>query len=279
MKQNKPLKAQKTRRIRSKVKAIQRVNRQAPDQKATGSAERINRYLAHCGLCSRREADRWIEAGRVSLNGKPIKQPGVTVQAEDVVCVDGKNVFPQTSFTYILYNKPKGQLCSRRDTRGRSLIYDHLEVAPNVQSIGRLDMDTEGLLLLTDDGTLTRELTHPGARLPREYRARVAGNISLETMEILRRGGMDIGEGDVSDPWEITVDSETRGHTWITIIITRGRWREIRRTLEVSGHPVRRLIRTRFGPIRLEEGMPHGSWRKLNRAEVKKLKQFLQRQP
>jgi 23S rRNA pseudouridine2605 synthase len=277
MKQNKPRKTQ-TGRIRSKAKATQRLKRQAPDQKAAGPAERINRYLAHCGLCSRREADRWIEAGRVSLNGKPVKQPGIAVQAEDIVCVDGKKVSPQSGHTYILYNKPKGQLCSRRDAKGRPLIYDHLEVAPNVQSIGRLDMDTEGLLLLTDDGALTRELTHPGAKLPREYRARVAGNLSLETLEILRRGGMDIGEGDVSDPWEIIVDSETRGHTWITIIITRGRWREIRRTLEAAGHPVRRLIRTRFGPMRLEEGMPRGSWRKLNRAEVKKLKQYLQRQ-
>jgi 23S rRNA pseudouridine2605 synthase len=278
MKQNKPRKT-KTGRIRSKAKATQRLKRQAPDQKAAGFAERINRYLSHCGLCSRREADRWIETGRVSLNGKLIKQPGITVQAKDVVCVDGKKVSPQANHTYILYNKPKGQLCSRRDARGRPLIYDHLEVAPNVQSIGRLDMDTEGLLLLTDDGALTRELTHPGAKLPREYRARVAGNLSLETLETLRRGGMDIGEGDSSDPWEITVDSETRGHTWITVIINRGRWREIRRTLEAAGHPVRRLIRTRFGLLRLEEGMPRGSWRKLNRAETKKLKQCIQRQP
>lgn len=256
------------------MKSTQRQKPQAPDQKTAGSAERINRYLAHCGLCSRREADRWIQAGRVSLNGKPVTQPGISIQPEDVVCVDGKNVSPQTSFTYILYNKPRGQLCSRLDVRGRPLIYDHLEVAPNVQSIGRLDMDTEGLLLLTDDGTLTRQLTHPGAKLPREYRARVAGNLSLETLEKLRRGGLDIGEDDVSDPWEITVDSETRGHTWVTVTITRGRWREIRRTLEAAGHPVRRLMRTRFGPMRLEEGMPRGSWRTLNRAEVRKLKEF-----
>jgi len=232
----------------------------------------MNRYLAHCGLCSRREADRWIAAGRVSLNGKTVELVGVTVQPGDKVAVDGKVVSPVTSYSYILYNKPRGQLCSRKDKKGRPLIYDSLEVAPNVQSIGRLDMDTEGLLLLTDDGDMARSLTHPGARLPREYRARVAGNITLETLEKLRRGGIDIGEGDLSEAWEITVDSETRGHTWITVIITRGRWREVRRTLEVAGHPVRRLMRTRFGPIRLEEGMPRGSWRSLNRNEIRKLR-------
>ena len=239
--------------------------------KAKPANERLNRYLAHCGLCSRREADRWIAAGRVAINGQVVEALGVVVQAGDQVSVDGKPVAPQASHSYILYNKPKGQLCSRKDKQGRPLIYDHLDVAPNVQSVGRLDMDTEGLLLLTDDGELARRLTHPGAKLQREYRARVAGKISLETLQKLRQGGMEIGDGDLSDPWEITVDSETGGHTWITIVITRGRWREVRRTLETAGHPVRRLLRTRFGPIRLEEEMPRGSWRRLKRSEVRKL--------
>lgn len=185
--------------------------------------------------------------------------------------MDGKPVSPQQNFTYIIYNKPTGLLCTRRDDKGRPLIYDSLDVAPNVQSIGRLDMDSEGLLLLTDDGDLTRALTHPGARLPREYRVRVGGQVSLETLEKLRRGGFDIGKNERSDKWEVTVDSETRGHTWLTVIIRRGRWREVRRTLEAVGHPVRRLMRTRFGPIRLEESMPRGSYRAMNRAEVRKL--------
>jgi len=242
-------------------------------QAEQGDGERINRYLARCGLCSRREADRWVEAGRVSVNNQLSKEPGLKIKANDLVCVDGKPVSVQTSFTYILYNKPKGQLCTRRDDKGRAKIYDTLEVAPNVQSIGRLDMDTEGLLLLTDDGELTRALTHPGAKLPREYRVRVAGQVALETLEKLRRGGFDIGEGDKSDSWEVTVDSETKGHTWLSVVIFRGRWREVRRTLETVGHPVRRLMRTRFGPIRLEEGMPIGSNRPLNRAEIKKLRE------
>ncbi|OIO70608.1 MAG: 16S rRNA pseudouridylate synthase [Zetaproteobacteria bacterium CG1_02_53_45] len=237
----------------------------------TEGGERINRFLARCGLCSRREADRWVEAGRVTVNNQVSQEPGLKIKPGDIVCVDGKPVEQQTSFTYILYNKPMGQLCTRRDDKGRPLIYDSLDVAANVQSIGRLDMDTEGLLLLTDDGALTRALTHPGAKMPREYRVRVGGQVSLETLEKLRRGGFEIGEGDTSDGWEVSVDSETKGHTWLTVVIFRGRWREVRRTLETVGHPVRRLMRTRFGPIRLEEGMPRGSYRKLNRSEVKKL--------
>ncbi|MDQ6993149.1 MAG: pseudouridine synthase [Mariprofundus sp.] len=243
-----------------------------PETAALSSPERINRYLAHCGLCSRREADRWIIAGRISINGKLIETPGVIVQVGDHVMVDEKLVEVQQAHTYIIYHKPKGQLCSRSDNKGRPLIYDFLEVAPNVQSIGRLDMDTEGLLMLTDDGALTRALTHPGAKVPREYRARVAGSVSMETLEKLGRGGQDIGRGDISDAWEVTVSSESNGHTWLNIVILRGRWREVRRTLEESGHPVRRLLRTRFGPIKLDEDMPKGTWRALNRGEIRKLR-------
>ena len=236
------------------------------------SGERINRYLSSCGLCSRREADRWVEAGRVSVNNEICKEPGTKIQPSDIVCVDGEPVLQQTSFTYLLLNKPKGQLCSRRDDKGRALIYDTLDVAPNVQSIGRLDMDTEGLLILTDDGDLTRALTHPGAKVPREYRVRVAGQVSMETLEKLRRGGFDIGEGDKCDGWEVSVNSETKGHTWLTVVILRGRWREVRRTFEAVGHPVRRLMRIRFGTVKLEEGMPLGSTRKLNKNEIKRLR-------
>jgi len=245
--------------------------RRAHDDRA---GVRINRFLAQCGLCSRREADRWIMAGRVQVNGETIQQPGRLISPADRVQVDGRLVRPRTKHTYILYNKPKGVLCSRKDARGRALIYDRLDVPPNVQSIGRLDMDTEGLLLLTDDGELHRRLTDPRMRLPREYRARVFGHPSLETLAALRRGGLDIGQGEHSDAWEVTVDAESASHSWLTITVRRGRWREVRRTLEAVGHPVRRLIRTRFGPIRLDDGMPRDSWRPLTRQEVRRLMRF-----
>jgi len=210
----------------------------------------------------------------VIINNIACQEPGTKVNPGDIVMVDGKVVAPHENYTYIVYNKPAGQLCSRKDAvRKRPLIYDFLDVALNVQSVGRLDMDTEGLLILTDDGDLTRSLTKPGAKVPREYRARVAGLVAMETLEKLRRGNIDMGKGDSSDGWEVTVTSESKGHTWLSIIIYRGRWREVRRTLEECGHPVRRLMRTRFASLRLDEGMPRGSYRKLNRAEIKKLKE------
>jgi 23S rRNA pseudouridine2605 synthase len=245
----------------------------------TLKGERINRYMASCGLCSRREADRWIEAGRVSLNGDVILQPGVRIQPHDHVSVDGKPISQVTEKTYMMYYKPKGILCSRRDDKNRPLIYDKLDVAANVQSVGRLDMDSEGLLFLTDDGALAQALTHPSYKIPRKYRVRVTGQISLDTLSQLRKGGIDIGDGDVSDPWEITVDSESKGHSWISTTIYRGRWREVRRTLQAVGHDVRRLIRVRYGNIGLDIDLKPGQWRPLKNKEIQTLKKMVAKPP
>jgi len=213
-----------------------------------------------------------VTAGRISVNGEKITEPGVQIGPKDVVSVDGKPVSRVTAFTYIVYHKPKGLMCARHDPKGRPLIFDKLDVGASVQNVGRLDMDTEGLLLLTDDGDLTRALTNPRNELPREYRVRIAGSPDVETLARLRRGGLDIGKGEKSAPWDVVVDSETRSHSWLTVTIRRGRWREVRRTLEAAGHPVRRLIRTRFGSLKLDPEMPVGSWISLNAAEVKRLK-------
>jgi len=186
--------------------------------------------------------------------------------------VDGKPVSPQTSKTYILYHKPAGLLCSRKDTRGRPLIYDVLDLAPNIQSVGRLDMDSEGLLILTDDGQLAQQLISPRTAIPRQYRVRITGHPSMETLEKLRQGGIDLGRNDTSDAWNVIVDGETKGHTWLTITIHRGRWREVRRTLQACGHEVRRLIRVRFGPLKLGD-LPRGAWRPLKAGEIKTLRQ------
>lgn len=241
---------------------------------STESGERINRYLAGCGICSRREADRWIHEGRITLNGEKVAQPGIKIGKGDIVAVDGKPVSTVSGNSYILYNKPRGLLCSRKDVRGRPLIYDHLDVPANVQSVGRLDMDSEGLLLLTDNGALAQSLIHPGAGIARQYRVRITGQLSDESLAKLRNGGIDMGRGDVSDPWEVSVDSEAKGHSWITVTIRRGRWREVRRTLGALKHEVRRLMRVRFGPIKLDVDMPAGSWRALSSSELKQLKRI-----
>lgn len=238
------------------------------------SGERINRYLAHCGVCSRREADRMIEAGRVRVNGEIITKPGIKILANDIVLVDDKTVAVSEKQVYILYNKPRGVLCSRKDDKGRPLIYDHLDIPPNVQSVGRLDMDSEGLLLLTSNGALLQTMIAPATALPRRYKVKITGSLNIETMEKLRNGGIDLGRGELSDPWGLSIDTEG-GHSWITVTIKRGRWREVRRTLDAVGHLVRRLIRINFGPLKLEETMPVGSWRSLTSKEVASLKRLL----
>lgn len=251
-------------------------SQQTAESASVEQGERINRYLSGCGVCSRREADRWIHEGRITLNGKKVEQPGVKVKRGDVVCVDRKPVESVQSHTYLVYNKPRGLLCSRRDMRNRPLIYDHLDVPANVQSVGRLDMDSEGLLILTDDGRLAQDMISPRFHLPRQYRVRVTGQLSIEAMARLRNGGIDMGRGDISDPWQVIVDSESRGHSWLLVTVQRGRWREVRRTLQALGHEVRRLMRVRFGPLKLDPEMPQGAVRPLSGSEMKQLRRALQ---
>ncbi len=262
MKPKQTLKTKKTKPPQAKL-------RHAAPRGETG--ERLNRYLAHTGLCSRREADRRIAAGRISINGETVEDMGRQVKRDDVVLADQKRVEPVSQYTYIMYHKPRGLLCSRRDDRGRPLIYSELDVAANVQSIGRLDMDSEGLLLLTDDGDLTRTLTHPGTQVPRCYRARITGQLDIEGLEKLRSGGLNIDRGEKSEAWDVIVDAETRGHSWITITIHRGRWREVRRTLKACGHTVRRLIRVSFASLQLGT-LPRGTTRALKAGEIRQLK-------
>jgi len=274
------------KRAAAKQTAKKQAGAKEPGEKQTGvkqseikqtetkqTGERINRYLAQCGICSRREADKLVAHGRVQINGEVISQLGTRVQPNDLVLVDNKPVAANEEQIYILYNKPRGLLCSRRDDKGRPLIYQHLDIPANVQSVGRLDMDSEGLLLLTSNGAMAQTLIDHQAKIERKYKVKITGSLSMESMEQLRNGGIDLGRGEKSDPWEMSVDTEG-GHSWITVTIKRGRWREIRRTLDAVGHLVRRLIRLRYGPIKLEEGMPIGSWRNLTSKEVAALKRL-----
>lgn len=239
----------------------------------TDAGVRLNKYLASCGLGSRRSVERLIREGRVSLNGVKVTDLAIKVKPGDVVRVDGRQVRPLSTCSYYAFHKPRGLLCSRKDDKGRPLIYDILDVEKNVQSIGRLDMDSEGLLLLTNDGELAHRLMHPSSGILREYRVRILGHPDPETLARLQKGGIPIGRGEKSVAWEITVDAETRCHSWLTVRLRSGRWREVRRTLAACGHPVRRLIRTRFGPIELGD-LPRGELRPLSKKEIEALQRI-----
>ncbi|MDX8394003.1 MAG: pseudouridine synthase [Mariprofundales bacterium] len=241
---------------------------------------RLNRYLARCGLCSRRQADILIAQKRVSIHTTDDKDifpdVGYKVQDGDIVSLDNKIVSPLKTHTWIAYHKPRGLMCSRKDNRGRDLIYNHINVAANIQSVGRLDMNSEGLLLLTDDGDGARTLTLPANNVARCYRIRVEGVVDEACLQRLRHGSIAMGLAnkgqyeEYSVPWKVKNEQQLGNYAWLNTTLHCGRWREIRRTLEALEHPVRRLIRIRFGNIKIDN-LTAGEYRQLTSEEVKAL--------
>lgn len=218
--------------------------------------ERIAKYLARCGVCSRREAERWIEAGRVRVNGDVLASPACLVGGDDAVEVDGAPVGAKEPLRLWLYYKPAGLLTTHRDPEGRPTVFEHLPGnLPRVVSVGRLDMTSEGLLLLTNSGGLARHLELPSTGWVRRYRVRVFGKPPERQLDRLRRGvtidGVRYGAA------EITRERETASHSWLVFGLKEGKNREIRRLCEHIGLKVTRLIRTHYGPFSLE-GMQEG---------------------
>jgi 23S rRNA pseudouridine2605 synthase len=233
---------------------------------------RLQKWLARAGLCSRREGERWIEAGRVAINGTLITRLGTQVQPGDSVTLDGAPVEgPIEGRLVLAFNKPRGVLCSRSDPKGRPLLYDHLPTLPvRVNSIGRLDYLSEGLLLLTNDGLLAHRLSHPRQQVPRTYRIKVHGRITDALLEKIRQG-VTLDDGPTGPLTVTDLRYEGGGNTWVNITLREGRNRMLRRLFALFEMDVARLVRLSYGGITLGQ-VPKGEGRLLKTEEVDHLR-------
>lgn len=227
---------------------------------------RINKFLAEQGISSRRGSDQIIAEGRVTINGKPAKA-GDDVAADDVVMVDGKILSHKVKYEYYLLNKPKGYVCTVSDDKGRKTVMDLLPAgAGRVFPVGRLDYDTEGMLILTSDGDLAYRLTAPRNEIPKTYLVRIEGTITDQQLNRLR-AGVEIERGVVTKKCKITVTETSKTYTKLRVVLTEGKNREIRKMFEVVGKNVDFLKRLKIGELTLT-GLDRGAVRRLTPEEV-----------
>jgi len=228
--------------------------------------ERLQKILAHAGVASRRKAEEMIQQGRVTVNGQIVTQLGTKVDpARDDVRVDGARLKIASSHVYILLNKPAGVLSVMDDERGRRSLGDLVSIPARLYPVGRLDVNSEGLILLTDDGDLANRLTHPRYEHEKEYRVLVSGHPAEKTLEAWQRGV--VLEGRRTAPAQVTVIRADRDTTMLRIVMHEGRKRQIRDVAALLGHPVRELVRVRIGPLQLGT-LGSGQWRYLTDEEI-----------
>ena len=219
------------------------------------AGERIAKVIARAGVASRREAEKLIETGRVTVNGEVITRAALNVTPADKIVVNGKPLDAPEPARLWLYHKPTGLVTTNRDEQGRATIYDDLpEDMPRVMSVGRLDLNSEGLLLLTNDGAVKRQLELPSTGWLRKYRVRVNGRVTEPQLEPLRKG--ITAEGEDFQPMIVTLDRQIGANAWLTVGLREGKNREIRRAMEAVGLVVNRLIRVSYGPFQLGQLKP-----------------------
>lgn len=234
---------------------------------------RLQKYMALCGVASRRKAEEMIAEGKVAVNGVTITEMGVQVEDGDEVRVDGKVIRPEEVKRYVMYHKPAGEVTTVSDPEGRPCVLDHFrDEGVRLYPVGRLDYDSEGLLLLTNDGALTERLLHPSHQVDKTYLARVSGKVTLETVRSLRMGVML--DDHRTAPAKVRIIKEETFATVVLVTIHEGRNRQVRRMFEENGHQVLQLRRVKFGPLELGD-LPRGRWRDLTEEEVRRLRAFL----
>ncbi len=235
-------------------------------------AMRLQKYLAQCGVASRRKCEELIAEGRVSVNDVVVTEIGVQVEDTDRVAVDGQPALLEVEKRYILYHKPAGEVATAADDKGRATVLDRFADLPvRVYPVGRLDYDSEGLLLLTNDGELTQRLLHPSHEVDKVYLARVTGSLPLEAIRAMRHGVRLSGEdARPTAPAEVRVIKQETFATVVLVTIHEGRNRQVRRMFEAVGHKVLSLRRVQFGPIQLGD-LPRGACRDLTPEELAKL--------
>jgi 23S rRNA pseudouridine2605 synthase len=230
---------------------------------------RLNKYLAHAGIASRRAAEELIERGKVRIDGQVVQALGTIVPPDATVEVNGKLVQLPDAHTYVIMNKPAGVVTTMRDPAGRHTVAEALPKSlPRVVPVGRLDYDTSGLLLLTDDGDLANRLLHPRYGVDKTYRATVRGRLSPDEVRYLLEG-VKTPEFRAARA-QLRVVATRRDHSIIDLTIHEGRNRQVRKMFEALGHPVLALERVRFGPLRLG-ALPAGAVRQLSEREVAQL--------
>lgn len=241
-------------------------------------SERVHKALARLGYGSRREIEEWMRAGRVTVNRKPV-QPGASLAPGDSVGIDGRQTFTYedagAACRVLLYHKPEGEICTRSDPEGRPTIFDRL---PRIRGarwigVGRLDVNTAGLILLVTDGELANRLMHPALGIEREYLVRILGEVAPAALDRLRTG-VELEDGPAAFDQIVEIGGGEGVNRWFSVVLKEGRNREVRRLWESQGVKVSRLKRVRFGPLSLPRRLRRGHYEELDAAGVAELLRF-----